>query len=98
LFGTPRLRWATLRAWLWGVWFPLACLVLGVVLGPWGWASWLIYPLLFLRRTLCNPGPLNRRAFLALFQLLSRFPESWGLIQFRYERFLLRQARLIEYK
>ncbi len=98
LFGTPSLRWGALRAWLWGVWLPLACLVFGVVLGPWGWASWLIYPLQFLRQTLRNRGPLSRRAFLALFQLVSRFAECWGQIKFMCERLLDRQARLIEYK
>ncbi|WFU38834.1 glycosyltransferase family A protein [Bradyrhizobium sp. CB82] len=98
LFRTPSQRWGCLRAWLWGVWLPLACLAFGVVLGPWGWASWLIYPLRWLRQTLRTPGPLSRRSLSALFQLVSAFPESWGQVKFMHERFLGRQARLIEYK
>ncbi|MBO4227682.1 glycosyltransferase [Bradyrhizobium neotropicale] len=98
LFGTLSRRWESLRAWLWGVWLPFACLALGVALGPLGWAAWLIYPLQWLRQTLRNPGPLGERALLALFQLGSRFPECWGQIRFMHERFLGRQRRLIEYK
>jgi GT2 family glycosyltransferase len=40
----------------------------------------------------------SRRALLALFHLVSAFPEAWGQIKFMHERFLGRQARLIEYK
>jgi hypothetical protein len=69
-----------------------------VVLGPWGWASWFIYPLRWLRQTVRNSGPLSRRALLALFQLMSAFPESWGQIKFMHERFMGRQTRLIEYR
>jgi hypothetical protein len=98
LFGTVSRRWEWLRAWLWGVWLPVACLALGVAFGPWGWTSWLIYPLQWLRQTLRNSGPLSQRALLALFQLASRFPECWGQIRFMRERFLGRQRRLIEYK
>ena len=51
-----------------------------------------------LRQTMRNPGPPSQRRLLALFELLSRFPESWGQIKFMHERFLGRQAHLIEYK
>jgi GT2 family glycosyltransferase len=86
------------RAWLWGIWLPLACLAIGVGFGPWGWAAWLIYPLQILRQTLRNRGPLGDRAVLALFQVLARFPEGWGQIKFMHDRLLGRQTRLIEYK
>src|SRR5262249_12857572 len=73
--------WETRRAWLWGVWLPLVCLVIGPTFGPWGWAVWLIFPLQFLRQTVRSPGPPKQRALLALFQLLARFPESCGQIK-----------------
>ncbi len=47
LHGAPPERhwvWESRRAWLWGVWLPLACVAAGVAFGPWGWAAWLIYP------------------------------------------------------
>lgn len=90
--------WESRRAWLWGVWLPLACLAAGLAFGPWGWAALLIYPLQVLRQTMRNRGPLGDRALLALFQVLSRFPEAWGQIRFLHDRLLGRQVRLIEYK
>ena len=90
--------WESRRAWLWGLWLPLACLGAGLAFGPWGWATWLIYPLQILRQTMRNRGPLNQRALMALFQVLARFPEAWGQIRFMRDRLLGRQARLIEYE
>ena len=90
--------WESRRAWLWGVWFPLACMVIGIAFGPLGWAIWLIYPLEILRKTARNTGSLVDRATLALFHVLARFPEGWGQIKFMRDRLLGRQARLIEYK
>ena len=101
LHGTSPDRhfvWEARRAWVWGVWLPLACLAIGLAFGPWGWAAWLIYPLQVLRQAMRNSGPLRDRALLALFQVLSRFPEGWGQIRFLRDRLLGRQAHLIEYK
>jgi len=101
LHGAPPERhwvWESRRAWLCGICLPLACIVVGVKFSPWGWAAWLIFPLLILRQTVRNTGPLNRRAALALFQMLARFPESWGQIKFVHDRMCGRKARLIEYK
>jgi GT2 family glycosyltransferase len=90
--------WEARRAWLWGVWLPIVCLMVSVAFAPWGWAAWLIYPLQVLRQTVRNPGPLRERALLALFHLLARLPEGMGQIKFLHNRLLGRQARLIEYK
>jgi GT2 family glycosyltransferase len=101
LHGAPPERhwvWESRRAWLWGIWLPLACLVAGLAFRPWGWAAWLIYPLQLLRQIVRNPGTLRQRALLALFQVLARFPEGWGQIRFVRDRLLGRQARIIEYK
>jgi hypothetical protein len=51
-----------------------------------------------LRQTVRNRGPLGDRVMLAIFQVVSRFPEGWGQIKFMRDRLLGRQARLIEYK
>jgi hypothetical protein len=90
--------WESRRAWIWGIWLPLGCLATGLMFGPWGWAAWLIYPLQMLRQIVRNPGLLSDRVTLALFQVLARFPESWGQIKFMRDRVFGRQARLIEYK
>lgn len=101
LHGTAPERhfvWEARRAWLWGIWLPLACLAFGLAFGPWGWAAWLIYPLQILRQTVRNRGPLEQRALLALFQVLARFPEGFGQIRFMRDRLFGRQTRIIEYK
>jgi glycosyltransferase involved in cell wall biosynthesis len=101
LHGAPPERhwvWESRRAWLWGVWLPLACLASSALLWPWGWAAWSIYPLQVLRQTARNPGTPGERATLALFQVLARFPEGLGQIAFLRDRLLGRTARIIEYK
>lgn len=90
--------WESRRAWIWGIWLPLVCLALGLTFGPWGWAAWLVYPLQMLRQTMRNPGPVNDRALLAVFQVLARFPRGLGQIRFMRDRLIGRQAQLIEYK
>jgi GT2 family glycosyltransferase len=90
--------WESRRAWLWGLILPLACLSAGLCFGPWGWAAWLIYPLQVLRQTARNPGPLSHRVLLALFQMLTRFPETLGQIRFIRDNLIGKQARLFEYK
>jgi hypothetical protein len=90
--------WEARRAWLLGVWLPLACLALGLVFGPWGWAAWLIYPLHMVWKFLHIHGSLGDRTRLALFWGIGCFPEGWGQIKFMRDRLLGRQARLIEYK
>jgi GT2 family glycosyltransferase len=90
--------WESRRAWLWGVWLPLACLGIGMAFHPWGWTAWLIYPLQVCRQIVRNRGPLRQRSLLALFQVLSRFPEGLGEIKFLHDRLLGRQRQLFEYK
>jgi GT2 family glycosyltransferase len=101
LHGAPPERhfvWESQRAWIWGVWLPLACLAVGLIFPLWGWAAWSIYPLQVLRQTIRNAGSLRQRATLAFFQTLARFPEALGQIKFMRNRLSGRQAQLIEYK
>jgi glycosyltransferase involved in cell wall biosynthesis len=101
LHGAPPERhwvWESRRAWLWGVFVPLACIVAGLTFSPWGWAAWLIYPLQMARQTFRNRGSLRERMQLALFQMLARFAECLGEIRFMRDQLLHRRAHLIEYK
>ena len=101
IHGAPPERhwvWESRRAWLWGFWLPILCLVAGLVLWPWGLAAWLIYPLQVLRLTMRGAGPPMERATLVFFQVLARFPEAMGQIKFLFGRMFGRQARVIEYK
>lgn len=90
--------WETRRTWAWGVVIPLLCLASGLLFGPLGWAAWLVYPAQVARQTLRNAGSWSERATLAFFQTLARFPEAVGQLKFLRDRWLGRQARLIEYK
>jgi GT2 family glycosyltransferase len=102
--GSPQRHWVweARRAWIWGVWLPLAAGAGAALawpwLGAWGLAAWALYPLQVVRQTVRNEGPLADRATLALFQVLARFPEGLGQLQFLRDRLLGRSARLIEYK
>lgn len=90
--------WESRRAWVWAMLMPVACLIAGAAFGPWGLASWLIYPLQILRQMVRNPGRPRQRALLALFQVLARFPEVWGQVKFMRDNLLGRHAVLIEHK
>ena len=90
--------WERRRAWILGIWLPLACLAVGLIFGPWGWVVWMIYPIHFLQKLVRESGPLKVRARLALFYVLASFPQAWGGILFMRDRLLGRQAHLIEYK
>jgi glycosyltransferase involved in cell wall biosynthesis len=98
--GSPERHWAweSRRAWIWGVVLPLLCITCGLLLGPWGWTAFLIYPLQVLRQSVRNRGSVGERLALASFQLLSRFPEEWGQIKFLHDRLIGRPGHLIEYK
>jgi GT2 family glycosyltransferase len=101
LHGAPPERhwvWESRRAWLVGVFLPLLCLVLGLAFPPWGWATWLVYPLYVLEKFLGHDGTYKNRAFLAFFNVLVQFPYGWGQIKFMCDRLLSRQAELIEYR
>jgi glycosyltransferase involved in cell wall biosynthesis len=90
--------WESRRAWLWGVWLPLAGVIIGMAYSPWGWMIWLIYPMQVVRQALRTRGPLRRRTVVALFQFLARFAEAIGQLRYLRDRMSGLQSRLIEYK
>ncbi len=101
LHGAPperhRIR-ESRRAWAWGLVLPLAIAAAVVGFGPWAGLLLLVYPLQVLRQFVRLPGGAGDRALRALFQVLGRFPEMMGQLQFVRNRLLGRGARLIEYK
>jgi glycosyl transferase family 2 len=101
LHGAPPERhwvWESRRAWLWGVGLPLLCLAAGLLMTPWGWAGLAIYPIQLLRQTLRGSGTFQARISKSFFQLLGRFPEAFGQMQFLRDRLWGRAGALIEYK
>jgi GT2 family glycosyltransferase len=101
LHGAPPEQhkvWETRRAWIWGFWLPIACLVCVLLFGPYGWLAFLIYPLQFLRQVMRTRGDWPARVTMSFFQLVARFAESWGQLKFTFDRLSGRQTRIIEYK
>jgi GT2 family glycosyltransferase len=88
----------TRRACGWGIALPLACLVTVLALFPYGVLLLLVYPLQFIRLVWHNQGAVQERVRLALFQLLARFPEAWGVFRFQRDKWLGQQPRIIEHK
>jgi len=90
--------WESRRALLWGLGLPLVCLAAGIAAPPWGWLTWLVYPLQMMRLAIRNSGSLRRRMLLGAFQVMARFPEALGQLKYLRDRVLSRQAMIIEYK
>lgn len=101
LHGAPperhRIR-ESRRAWAWGLVLPLGIAGAVVALGLWAALLLLIYPLQVLRQFIRLPGSAGDRGLMAAFQVLGRFPEVMGQLQFVRDRVLGRSGRLIEYK
>lgn len=101
LHGAPPERhwaWESRRAWIWGIVSPLTCLAAGLIWLPWGWISFAIFPAQILRLSLRGSGDIRRRVIQALFQVVGRFAEALGQLQFWRDRLAGRKSILIEYK
>jgi cellulose synthase/poly-beta-1,6-N-acetylglucosamine synthase-like glycosyltransferase len=101
LHGAPPERhwvWESRRAWIWGFWLPIICVAAGLTLSPWGWISFAIFPAQMARQTMSGPGNWRERKTKAFFQLIARFPEAMGQLQFLRDRLLNRKTTLIEHK
>lgn len=86
------------RAWAWGLVLPLGIAAAIAVFGAWAALLLLVYPLQVLRQFTRLPGSAGDRGLRAAFQVLGRFPEVMGQVQFVRNRLLGRSGRLIEYK
>jgi hypothetical protein len=101
LHGLPPERhwvWESRRALLWGIWLPLFCLAVGICAMPWGFVSFAVYPAQALRLATRENGSVHDRITKGFFQVLGRFPEALGQVQFLRDRLLGRTNSLIEYK
>lgn len=85
------------RALAWGVLLPVV-IVIASVLQPFGFALVLIYPFLVIRLVLKDGASGAFAWWRALFLMLSKFPESQGVLRFWWNKLRGRAGTLIEYK
>lgn len=100
LHGAPPERhWVreTRRALIWGAFLPVAILVLALV-HPAFLALGLIYPLQVLRLALRDRAAGHLTLENAFFNVLGKFPEALGVLDFHLSRLRRRKIGLIEYK
>jgi GT2 family glycosyltransferase len=90
--------WESRRAWIWGIWLPLACAAAAAYFGAAGLALLLVYPFQLLRRIPRQPGSWQDRFAFASFELLGRFAEATGQLRFAMHRLFSGRSRIIEYK
>lgn len=91
LHGAPPERhWVreTRRALFWGAGLPVFLLLVS----PWAWALWLIYPLQVLRLSRRGSWPV------AVFTVLGKFPEAIGALSFYINQLRGRRTALMEYR
>lgn len=93
--AAPERHWVkeTQRAAVWGLLLPLLVVGAAVCLSPGWWALAAVYPLQMLRLARMPGGGLR-----AVFLVLAKFPEAWGVLQFAWGRLWRIRSRLIEYK
>jgi GT2 family glycosyltransferase len=98
--AAPERHWVreSRRALIWGVILPAACCTASVTALPWGFATWLVYPLQMLRLFCRGARPIRDRVLLAVFQVMMRFPEGQGYMKFVVHRVLDQRTSVIEYK
>jgi glycosyltransferase involved in cell wall biosynthesis len=94
--------WEVRRAVTWGLVIPLLCVaatIASLPLGGWGALTWLIFFVQMLRLFLRGGSrPAHERAAIAIFQVLSRFPEAQGWLKFKLQHWQGTRQKIIEYK
>ncbi len=96
----PERHWVSesRRAWMWGLWVPIAVLALVLTFGWWGLLSLIVYPLQVIRLALRGKYSARENWWRAGGLVLCKFPEMLGQLKFLRDRRRNVQSRLIEYK
>ncbi len=95
--GRPRQH-AWYRSWFWGLWLPLAVILLTMIFGLIGLAPLLLYGVSFVRTYFRSPEVGGHHAGFAGLSILGKFAEMAGQIKFLRDRWFGRRATIIEYK
>jgi GT2 family glycosyltransferase len=101
LHGAPPERNSVLesrRAWIWGLWIPVAIVVMAIVWGWWALALAALYPLQVARLALGGTRSARENWWRGAALVLSKFPEMLGQAKFMLDRHRRGKSGLIEYK
>jgi len=101
LHGAPPERHSVTesrRAWVWGLWIPLATVALALAFGWWALLLLLLYPLQVLRLAARGMRSARENWWRAVTLVGSKFPEMLGQVKYLADRVRRVQSRLIEYK
>ena len=100
LHGKKHQHWVKekVRALVWGALLPMLTVVAVLTIGWYGLLLPLIYMINFLRSVPKAPENVDKPFLWAVFMLMSKFPESVGVMQFYWQKMRGTQAQIIEYK
>jgi hypothetical protein len=84
--------------WVWGLGIPIVALACALVVGPFGFVIFAVYPLQVVRLALRGTRSTRQNWAHALFLVIGKFPEMLGQVEFFSRRRFGRKSRLIEYK
>jgi GT2 family glycosyltransferase len=84
--------------WFWGLGVLIAASVCALLVGPFGFMIFAVYPLQVVRLALRGTRSTRENWGRALFLVIGKFPEMLGQVQFFARRGFGRKLRLIEYK
>lgn len=98
--AAPEYHWVkeSRRAWIWGVFVPLAWLLLFLLAPIWSWLVLLLIIVQFLRLTWQHKGLGSFAPKFAIFLILGKFAEAIGQFKYLWHRFFNVKSTLIEYK
>jgi GT2 family glycosyltransferase len=97
---SPERHWVkeTRSAWIWGLLIPLGTISAMYFFGLWALVLLLSYPVQVARLTYAGNKGSRVNFIRALFLVLGKFPEIYGVLKFLINRIMNIKARLIEYK
>jgi GT2 family glycosyltransferase len=101
LHGAPPERHCVLetrRVWLWGLYVPLAVLLLAFLVQWWALLLVLVYPAQIIRLALRGRRSMRENWWRAASLVVGKFPEMLGQLKFLMNRYRRVPSGLIEYK
>jgi GT2 family glycosyltransferase len=98
--AAPEYHWVaeSKRAWLWGLYIPLAALILLFIKPILGLLLLLAYPLQMIRLAIRSKQTPKNACLQAFFLTIGKFAEVIGQVKFLLHRYSDKQSQIIEYK